>query len=66
MKRALPIALAVLATPAVAWACPFCAGRGGLTPTMGALIVGLVSLPYLIGWTVLKAVRRTSVDLEQR
>ncbi|MHB8417960.1 MAG: hypothetical protein ACYDCL_07780 [Myxococcales bacterium] len=65
MVKALPLALAVLATPALALACPYCAGRGGLTPMLGALIAAIVSLPYFIGWAVIRAVKRTSADLEQ-
>ncbi|HUB09580.1 MAG TPA: hypothetical protein VMB50_21425 [Myxococcales bacterium] len=63
--KAWPLALALLLTPALAFACPYCAGRGGLTATMGALIAGIVSLPYFIGWAVIRAVKRTSADLEQ-
>lgn len=65
MKVALPIALLVALTPAVALACPYCAGRG-IGPAMGALIGGLLLLPYLIGLTVVRFVRRTSHDLEEQ
>ncbi len=60
----LSVALGVVLTPQLALACPYCAGRGGITPAMMGLIGGILLLPYLIGWTVLRAVRRTASDLD--
>lgn len=60
------LSIAVLLTPQLALACPYCAGRGGITPAMMALIGGILLLPYLIGWTVTWAVRRTASDLDEQ
>jgi hypothetical protein len=64
MKPGWLLAIGILLTPQLALACPYCAGRGGITPAMMALIGGILLLPYLIGWTVLHAVRRTAADLD--
>ncbi len=64
MRPGWLLALGVLLTPQLALACPYCAGRAGLTPTMLALIGGILLLPYLITWTVVRAVRRTAIDLD--
>jgi hypothetical protein len=61
---AVSLASGVLLTPQLAFACPYCAGRGGITPAMMALIGGILLLPYAIGWTVMWAVRRTAADLD--
>ena len=65
MKRLLsyaPLAIGICLVPQVALACPYCAGRG-ISPALGALIGGLLLMPYLIGWTVIRFVRRISSDL---
>lgn len=64
MRSGWLLAAGVMLTPQLAMACPYCAGRGGITPSMMALIGGILLLPYLIGWTVLRAVRRTATDLD--
>ncbi len=57
---------AILSVPGVAFACPYCAGRTGFTTATKLLVGALITLPYVIGWLVLRAVRRTSADLEPR
>ncbi len=54
----LPALGAILLSPAVALACPFCAGRDQLGPWTQALIAAILTLPFLIVASVARAVRR--------
>jgi hypothetical protein len=50
-----PLALALLAAPALAAACPYCARD--LPPAVVALVGGLVAAPYLVALAVWRSVR---------
>jgi hypothetical protein len=56
--------LAVLLSPAVAWACPACATREGPGAATFALIAAMIAVPYAVSAVVLKIIRRLDADKE--
>jgi hypothetical protein len=56
---ALAAAIATLA-PAVALACPMCAGRAGGGPGQWIVLAGFVLLPFPIAGAVIKYIRSES------
>ena len=58
----LAVALAICATSAVAFACPYCGGLNGLSPVKQLLIGALLLLPFLIVGTVAGAIRRAELN----
>jgi hypothetical protein len=57
------LAIVVQLVPVIANACPYCAGRAGSHPWATAALIGsLISMPYIIGVVVLRAVRRLDDD----
>jgi len=53
--------LAIVATPAVALACPFCASNRQ-SPGVSALVLGIIVLPFFVVGAVLRVVLRTARD----
>jgi|HubBroStandDraft_6_1064221.scaffolds.fasta_scaffold1295702_2 hypothetical protein len=56
-RGAAGLAAFVAFTPAVALACPYCAGRAGGGIATGIVLASFVSLPFLISWVVYRVVR---------
>lgn len=44
-------------SPALASACPYCAGRSGGTTATGVVLTSFVLLPFLVTWLVYRVVR---------
>ena len=52
-----------MAISGTAWACPYCAS-GGVSKQVAVLMMGVIILPFVLSGLVLRAVLRTSSDLE--
>ncbi len=63
MKRLSSAAL-VLATwlPAIAWACPVCAGRETNTGLTATLIGLMIAVPYLISVVAIRTIRKADKE----
>jgi len=48
---------ALALVPAVAAACPYCAGRAGSGPATGVILASFVLLPFLVVWIVYRVIR---------
>ena len=44
-----------------AWACPYCAS-GGVSPRVAVLMMGVLTLPFLLSGVVLRVVLKTASD----
>lgn len=64
-RRAAAAAAALAATlaPAIALACPMCAGRAAGGPGQWAVLAGFVLLPYPLVWGVIKFIRSERAEL---
>lgn len=58
-RRGLSVALGALAAlaPALAAACPYCAGRAGGGVATGIILGTFVLLPFLVVWIVYRVIR---------
>ncbi|MHB1844249.1 MAG: hypothetical protein ACYCWW_05380 [Deltaproteobacteria bacterium] len=61
-RPGLAVAVACWAAPSVAFACPYCVGRNGLGPLTQTLIGAILLLPFVLVYSVARAVRRADRD----
>lgn len=57
-RLAAAVATVVLAAPAVALACPACAGRDDPGLGVGTMIALLIAIPYLVATVAIRVIRR--------